>query len=269
MAPTINTPAHRYPSQGRCIFCLEEASRTKMTDEHVIPYALSGTGEMIIDGGSCDACNKFANVHFESSAFKTAFKTARILLELKRNRRKRNMKPLKLPPVAAGDLVDGLDEVAFNIELSREEYPNLITLTMFPLAGKLLGVRRTGDLTSVEPMTFNLGPKQHAVQNVTTREPYDHTAFSLTIAKMAYSFAVAECGLSGFDGDEIRALLKCERKDVYNFVGGILKPQHFTKRYLHNLYIHDRDGLLTVIVHLFASCGMAPYEVVVGRRAYD
>ena len=241
-----------------------------MTEEHIIPYALSGMGEMTIDDGSCTTCNKFANERFENFAFKADFNTARILLDLKRrNRGKKSRKPLRLPPVATGDLVDSLDEVAFDTELSRDEYPNLITLTMFPPAGKLLGVQRTGDLTSVQLMAFNLGPKQHAVQNVTTNKLRDHTAFSLTIAKMAYSFAVAECGLNGFDGDEIRALLKCQRDDVYNFVGGILKSQHFTKRYLHNLYIRDRDGLLTVIVHLFASCGMMPYEVVVGHRAYD
>jgi hypothetical protein len=98
----------------------------------------------------------------------------------------------------------------------------------------------------------------------TAREMRDHTALSLTIAKIGYCFATAELGVDTFDGNEIRALLRGERDDVYNFVGGLSIPQHLTDRHLHKLYIKKRGNCLTVIAHLFASCKMDPYEVVVG-----
>jgi hypothetical protein len=96
-------------------------------------------------------------------------------------------------------------------------------------------------------------------------EIHSNTEFSLTLAKIAYTYAVAERGLNGFDGDEIRALLRGERDDVYNFVGGLSRPEHFANRHLHALYIRERGDVLTVVVHLFASCKMMPYEVVVGK----
>ena len=72
--------------------------------------------------------------------------------------------------------------------------------------------------------------------------------------------------MNAFDGDEIRSLLRGERDDTYNFVGGVSVSEKLNNRFLHNLYIRYRGELVTVIVHLFASCKMIPYEVVVGER---
>lgn len=265
MPISLEISPRTYPSQGRCIFCLktpDELTPEALTDEHIIPFAISGIGEVKIRGGTCGSCNREANERYEKSAMATDLKTPRILLDLKRRKKK---KPLVIPPVALGNALEN-GEPDFSVELSAEEYPNLISLTMFEVAGKLAGINRGGNLTSIRLMTFYIGPKPKQVMNITLREMRNHTAFSLTLAKIAYTYAVARIGVDHFDGDEIRALLRGCRTDTYNFVGGLSIPQEFSRRHLHGLYIKDRGEILSVVVHLFASCKMQPYEIVVGKR---
>src|SRR4051812_38313328 len=47
-------PTERYPSLGRCIYC--GRSDRKLTDEHIIPFALCGNH--VISKGSCEECAK-------------------------------------------------------------------------------------------------------------------------------------------------------------------------------------------------------------------
>ena len=98
------------------------------------------------------------------------------------------------------------------------------------------------------------------------RQIFDISAVGMLIVKIAYCFAVAEFGLSRFQGDEIRQLLCDQRDDVYNFFGGSLNGERLTNRHLHWISFRERVGFLTVIVHLFSSLNAPPYEFVVGPR---
>jgi hypothetical protein len=68
----------------------------------------------------------------------------------------------------------------------------------------------------------------------------------------------------------MRDLLAGRRDDVYNFFGNTARPEKLTNKHLHGLYLREKDGWLTVLVHLFASAHGAvgdarPYEIVVGK----
>ena len=43
-----------YPSFGECIYCGAKADDVKLTDEHVVPFALGGNA--VIKDGSCKPC---------------------------------------------------------------------------------------------------------------------------------------------------------------------------------------------------------------------
>jgi hypothetical protein len=268
MAISLDIPNIVYQGQGKCLICLRtfspgDTGREAPSLEHVIPEALCKTGQIVISNGTCVGCNNDANKRYEQTAIHADFNTPRILFGLKRKKRpSAKRKVLKLPPIALGDATQG---GSFDVELSVDDYPNRVSLLMFEPAGKLLGIDRGNILSSIRPSTFYIGAKQRITTNITTQMTFDHTALSLTIAKIAYCHAAARLGLEAFDGNEIRALLREERNDIYNFVGGVFAKQHLTTRHLHKLYIKNRGDILTVIVHLFASCGMAPYEVVVGK----
>ncbi|MEX0954611.1 MAG: hypothetical protein WDZ83_05295 [Rhizobiaceae bacterium] len=90
--------------------------------------------------------------------------------------------------------------------------------------------------------------------------------FMRMLAKIAYSYAVAEHGFEELEKSEIRQVVRGERDDLHNFVGGALHGERLTNRYLHHLAFRERGNYRTVIVHLLASFGAPAYEVSVGRK---
>ena len=69
------------------------------------------------------------------------------------------------------------------------------------------------------------------------------------IAKIAYCYAVAENGIEPYLNSEVRQLVRGERDDFYNFVGGSLRDDRLTQGYLHHLAFRQRGDLQTVLVH--------------------
>jgi hypothetical protein len=259
MKPSLLVKQHSYdpPEAGKCIYCLKAFPEGELTREHIIPLALHG--EMVIQHSVCEPCRDKSNRVYENPALQADFLVPRLLLEL---RRRKKQEKKELPPVAVGDLVSQGALEEFSIRLEIEQHPRIFSLIMPTVAGKLVGIDRGSTLRDPRVGFINLGGDKNAT-GVTTRHAMNPTAFSLTLAKIAYCFACAERGLGGLD--EIRDLLAGNRDDVYNFVGSWSKKQQLTKKYLHNLYFRERGENLTVLVHLFASCGMDPYEVVVGK----
>lgn len=271
MAVSLHIPKVVYQGPGRCIICLKPFTASSSGDnapslEHIIPEYLCRTGEIVIKDGTCVGCNNAANKRFEQPAANADFKVPRILLDLKRKKRSLAKKrKLQLPAIALGNLPIRDDD--FNVYLTNDEYPNFIHLYSFKVAGKIANIDRGGELEDPVFIFLHLGEKPTQIKGKFTIETVlNHTAYSLTLAKIAYCFAVAEIGLDAFNGNEIRSLLKGERSDTYNFVGGLSVSERLNNRFLHKLYIRYRGNLVTVIVHLFASYKMIPYEVVVGER---
>jgi len=213
---------HTYPSFGRCIFCRTELPPEALTDEHIVPLSLNGS--LVIRKGTCEPCRKRSNEKYEWAALDNDLLAPRRLLALRRRQGKRKKAPTALPPIAVGDATMDRD-AKFELELTKEQYPNSFSLIHFPPAGLLVGIDRGADITELRLQTFDLGNRAGRATNVTTREPRINGPFALMLAKIAYCFAVAELGLDGFDRDNIRDLLAGRRGDVYNFIGGVQAPE--------------------------------------------
>lgn len=271
MLPSTTMRAQRYRSLGRCIYCLcsEEHALGKhkdgLTEEHIIPLALSGT--LIFEHAVCDTCKTLTGKP-EQRALNAELLVPRLLLELKR-RRADKKPPKSLPRAAWGNhlLSEGIG--AFRVELTAAQYPPVFQLLMFPVAGLLAGEDRVDpSLHGIQLVTCDLGIRPRAsYPAVTTRTKFGHTDYCYLLAKIAYSFAAAEVGVAAFDGEGIRSLLLGRRDDVFNWVGGLSRPEPPHRSALHHLCLRKRGEWLTVLVNLFASAGVPPYEIVVGRAA--
>ena len=229
----------------------------------MVPAALKGT--LVIQKATCTPCQ--TKHTYEKDALKVDLLVPRVLLGL-HGKKRENKKPLELPLVALGDHVNGGDD--FNVRLTVAEYPPVLHMPFFAPAGLLVGEVRGGNLEQISFAFVDLAGllKSNARPrtDVTTRIAFINGALSRTLAKIAYCFGVAELGLDGFDGREMRDFLYGKRDDAYNFVGGgsdqtVSSPG----KYLHELQLRERGQFLTVLVRLFASCGAPTYEVVVGR----
>lgn len=256
---------HTYRPFDRCVFCLRECPPEERTDEHIIPEALHGS--LVLEKGACRTCARETNARYENEALNKDMQLPRVLLQLRGKRGTAATELRHLPPVLRGNGVEGEDLerlLGFPIDL----YPRVFFLALPPPAGLLCGIDRGSTMQGVRLQEFSLGGPQ--ISDVTVRMPCTVGPFATMIAKIAYCYAVAEKGFDAFDGGPIRDLLAGRRDDVFNFVGAPDSKERLTNRHLHGLYFRERDGWLTVLVHLFASlapsdAGAIPYEVVVGK----
>jgi len=203
----------------------------------------------------------------------------------------------------SGEHVVG-ENTDFDLNLDHDSYPKFCPITYFLPAGKLCNQEKGTDLAEVRLAFIDMGVAFQKLSGpTTTRHVADNGPLALTLAKIAYCYAVARLGLDAFDGSEIRALLLEERSDVYNFVGGIAAPPPWVsdiaklavpiplnatynlwtsvtpplrpaipligaKRppHIHELHLRKEGNLQITQVHLFASCRvLPPYEIVVGK----
>lgn len=263
MLRSIEMQAKSYPSFGKCIFCRATAD---LTDEHVVPEALTGIGQILIRDGSCRTCNNCANEKYEAPALAADFLPVRHMLLLKRKRRGKKQKPRRMPKASFTAAVDSGGPEEFTEEIPPENYPPIYEFVVHEPAGRLAGVDRSAGASQIRLGILHLGLPGIRPGSVTTRHPKVMGGPEMVVAKMAYCWAVAEKGLDAFEAADLLDLLCGRRDDVFNFVGSPLVPEQLAMLRLHKFYFRKRGDLVTVLVHLFASFGGPVHEVVIGRE---
>ncbi len=262
---TLHMPDERFDSVGQCIFCLRVLPDIELTDEHIVPLALSGEGQAILRKGSCVDCNAYANKGYEQVALNTTFLVPRLLLKLKR--RKKRLK--SLPPVALnyeGDL-DEIGHGDYNTILPPEEHFPVWGMVVTPPAGILVGRDYSEGAEVIHVVLHNLGTGPGRPGRIAFQAKTRFGISEMLIAKIAYCFAVSRLGLSSVEGTPLRELLIGKRDDVFNFVGQPLhKPSSVDQSRLHSMAFCTRGKQMTVIVSLFASFDGPNFEVVLGPK---
>jgi hypothetical protein len=236
-----------------CMYCL--ATGVPRTEEHLVPRALGG--RLTLRDAVCEPCRRLTG-RLEQATLDREFVVPKTLLALKR-RRARASGPSRLPSVEVlGD--------AAATPLTPDTFPRGFSLPAFCPAG-LLDER---DDDAVSPVDFiachlRLGTptRQSIAAPMALADPH---AYAHSIAKWAYALAVAERGLDCCDTQAIRALIRRERDDAFAFVGTPRPRARASRAWLHDFALREDGPWLTVTLALFASAGMTPYEVVIGRR---
>ncbi len=247
-----------YPSIGQCIFC--NIKDVPLAREHIIPDHLGG--RYIFLEATCKNCETLINKLFETKAAQTDFLVPRLLLDLKKKTTS------KMPPVSLNnsDLTNVIDNEEYNVLLDSKDYPPLISLIMYPEPGLFSGIDQTESVSNIQVQTVNLKIQtNYRGDSTKMREKRSLEAFPLSIIKMAYSYAIAEKGPNYFNKTIIRDIIFGRRTDYFQYFGRLKEDRIRSGRYLHKLYLEEKRGYLVCVVHLFASCGMAPYQVILGK----
>lgn len=243
---------------GRCMYCLAPGGPgVVLTEEHLVPRALGG--RLTLRDAVCEPCRRITGLR-EQSTLDREFAVPKTLLALKR-RRARAKGPNRLPSVA----LEG-DDCPASATLSADAFPRTFSLPVFEPAGLLAGIDRTATLPRFDfvACNLNLGTPVRATVAAAPSLP-DPAAYARSIAKWAWALCVAERGLDCCDAQPIRDLLLGRRDDVFAFVGTPADRAPASREWLHDVAFHERDGWLVATLALFASAGMLPYEVVIGR----
>ena len=244
----------RHAPLGRCLYCL--SGGVPLTEEHLIPQALGG--RLTLRDAVCEPCRRFTG-RLEQLTLDREFAVPRTLLALKR-RRARGKGPARLPAVA----VEGADS---GTVLTPNTFPRTFSLPAFEPAGLLAGTAQRTAPTRIDFVACRLNLGTPTRQARATAPPLaDPRAYAWSVAKWAYALAVAGRGLECCDTRPMRDLMLGRRDDVFAFVGTRSPREPAAREWLHAATLHDDGPWLTLRLALFASAGMPPYEIVIGRR---
>ncbi len=258
----------RYQTIGMCIYCGDTTS--KLCDEHIIPYSIAGNF-IIFEQASCKKCEKLINV-FEHHVMKDVLGHLRFKVgspSRSKRRGKKSRSEVFTSEVLSGYYSSDRIFLTNKIALSKYDHPiGFIWLRLKP--PKILqGISIINDdpvdgfgQTNPEMLKL-LTAKNNPVVYI---DKLNLILFARSIAKIAYSYAIAECGQEVFV-TLVRPLLLGKRAIFTDLVGGDydIPPPTIS---LHELQLFIFDAGIVkfqcVRVRLFASMGTPNYDVVVG-----
>jgi len=259
--------ARTYRPVGHCIYC---GSTAGLSDEHIIPLGLGG--RFLLPAASCSICRDKTS-KFERTCQRTMYGPLRLLYGLPSRRKKDRPETLQLK-------VKYVAEQGWEyIPVAQDRYPFLITFPYLGMPRSLVGEDLSvapGPVTSrlwirgasashnfhelLERLVTELG-----VHSVMPEAHADVAAFCRLLAKIAYSYAIAE-----LDGSELESPLAgyasgADLSNCLHYIGSRDKDEPPTET-LHDLaLLHAPIGEPMVVrVRLLSRLGTPTYYVVVG-----
>lgn len=242
---------------GECIYCRTKDG--KLGDEHLIAAGLNGPWEL--NDASCKSCEKITSA-FEGHVLGPVFLLARAGLKMRMGRR-----PTTLPL-----LIDRGDGKFVQVDLLVEDYPAVVQFPEFIPPAYLAGREYSGGIQPNGVRTIQVaGPPAHEVgrrlgaKSVRWITTFKGHSFPRLIAKIAYTFVVADVGLDGIEAAYVLPSIVGQSEDIGRWVGCDGTEALTDPTYLHGVAMRVKDGEVIVRVRLFASYGAPEYIVVVGR----
>ncbi|MCA8892831.1 MAG: hypothetical protein KDA56_13670, partial [Hyphomonas sp.] len=196
---------NRYSVLSECMYCRTSGSETLLTDEHIIPLALSGSA--VLPKSVCEDCQRKINEEFEQDVLRRIYILPRTKLQLRT--RSPNGRPSTYPvwehdkPLGGGLPRKLFREGDVRIETSMGELPTLIPSLVLPPPGLLAGreTKEDGQITVRALSFYSTGESPRAEQehrDISILIPFDPGQLVKLMAKIAHGAAVAELGISAF-----------------------------------------------------------------------
>ncbi|MDZ5649047.1 HNH endonuclease [Nitrospirillum sp. BR 11828] len=260
---------HTYDAIRKCIYCGKGDNFENLTTEHIIPESLGGT--IKLPSASCSDCQKFTSA-FEGRNAGRLFRPVRRQFDFPSKSRGRKQKELRQNETFRV-IVDGVKR-----DLPAKDYPGLLITFEFPYPTALMGIPPTfenfaGGISIATLPDFGLRLNAlrarygNAVSFPTSGNSED---VGRLLAKIGYSYAVAELGLNVFKPYVLGIIRGHDVSLLRHLVGGDLTKSPAGDD-LHEIELVPPGALgfpnlVVVRIRLFANCpGTATYLVVVGE----
>lgn len=258
-------PSRTYPAVGRCIYC---GSTAVLQDEHIIPLGLGG--RFVLPKASCSTCSGKTST-FEGTCQRTMYGPLRLLYGLPSRRKKERPEFLQLKVKRSADS----DWEYVPVHQSR--FPFLLTFPYLGMPGALTGDADSGKGAVTSRLWIRGASPSHnfhsllqelvadlRVHSIMPESRADVDAFCRLLAKIAFSFAVAERGGKQIDSPVIRYAIGEDVTDCLRYIGSRDTDEPAAGA-LHDLnMVLDPEGrLLVVRIRLLARLGTPTYYVVV------
>jgi hypothetical protein len=247
---------------GECIYC-----RTKdppLRREHLIAAGLNGP--WVLQKASCRDHEKVTSA-FEGHVLGGPFRLARAGLKMHSGHGFPTTAPL---------LIHRGDGQFFTVDLPVKEYPVVVQFEEFLPPAYLDTRPYTGGIDVCGHRAIHVaGPEPNDVgrrlgaKQMRWKTGYPGHSFPRLIAKIAYTFLVADVGLDGIESAYVLPAIRGDTDDIGRWVGCDDTEYLTDPAYLHAVAMHVVDREVFMRVRLFASYGAPEYAVVVGRLTPD
>jgi hypothetical protein len=261
-------PNNVYPPLCMCMYCgatTPPIGVRRFTDEHIIPLALGGN--LVLPEASCIVCANIINQQIETPVLLKEWGYLRIKRNFpsrnKNNKRERRKTHVTLARHDGSPMQIGIADYSCPVPLYKFKEARIFS-------GALRGddnLHWTMDFLASHDDEMEMQrkfPEWNRQHEILTR-PYQ---FARLLAKISFSYAVAEYGLAGFT-PLVTDIILGKSDDYFCTVGGSLDIQDAISGgdHITNIKIivrgHNR-ALLFVEVRLFSQIRTPSYHVAVG-----
>jgi hypothetical protein len=262
MSSHNNTTVRLYPPPGRCIYCFDRQST--LTDEHIIPLALQGV--MVFEQASCEKCRGITS-RVETIVIKT-------LEHFRARHRLNKRRPNTRRGSYSFDAV-GADGIKRRASIPAAEILATAVLYKFGPANILQGKPPFDPTFSWLPVPHcNADELNRAVKKYgwdgRVRTKMVPGEFARMLAKIGYSYAIAELGFGAFEPLCLDIILG--KANNYSYVVGgsfDVKPRpDTTSDHYIGLGLYEQPylpKLVVVPIRLFQQMGSPHHYVIVGQ----
>lgn len=259
---------------GTCIYCGSDGGTDGLHDEHIVPYSLGGTAELLNASCSdCEAVTSYLDGYLANGTYK--------YLRVHSRAPSRSGHPKVLQ--AHFGLPDGRKV----IDLAAQDHPYFLHMPVWYPPGLMRGIQPSPDFGDAKAHVFYWVPpnirqilrlKDGEVAEIQDVTPMPNIrTFARAIAKIAYCNAIMTYGLDGFRPLALPDLILGRYPNIPYFVGSDrTDPPPPERRGVLHVVTHTNATIgrlkyITTRICLFSHSGtdqngMPFYEVVVGAE---
>lgn len=243
---------------GRCIYC--RAATPPLGREHMIAAGLNGP--WTLQEASCRRCADIT-LAFEGHVLGPVLRAARAGLKMHMTK----PRPTTLPLV-----IDKGSGAWTSVDVPVGRYPAVAMFLEYPPPAYLDGRAYSSGVSVCGQRTVQVaGPPAEEVarelgaKRVQWTTSFLGQSFERLIAKIAYTFLVADVGLDGIEAAYVLPAILGEVDDIGRWVGCDGMEYITDARFLHGVMIQVVDRDVIARVRLFVNSRTPEYVVVVGR----
>lgn len=259
-------PKFEYPPVGHCIYCGN--AKNVLTDEHIIPFGLNGN--LVLPKSSCKKCAQITS-KVELHVLRGFMENGRRAMGISsrhKNHKKSSSTPVKFI----------MGEARLDKEISIEDGFCTIHLPIFAAPLALGGRAKENKLDSIEIIgidTLHIGNaveviQDHSATGIEIQTKLDIFSFIRMLAKIAYSYYVAEKGVFPLIESPVLPIAINRHSFAKQWIG-CLEDHPLAKlgsKALHLLDINEcvgDDGSIASVVRikLFSATSGPTYSVLV------
>jgi len=267
------------PSPGMCIYCYEVLPPEKLTDEHVIPYAL-GADILIFEKSCCTICQKEIT-RYEQTVLRQQLGAFRAQVDAPTRKLKDRVKSIDIHFVEVDSNETKMRDLGTK-SFPIEDAPLILNLWQFPPAKIFQVSTKHADRpwsyfrkAEIDAISRQVREETGAAHLAVGLGQINRVKYQRFLAKTAHAFVSAKIGPDAFDPYLTDIVLnRTENGD--QFVGDIYGVHEFQTQPENTLQISmgrltdgPAAGSIAVYLQLYPSIESPEHVIIVGKPLVD